>query len=172
MPRLPPSSGHQASNQPFVPSSVVCIASPVVSRDAGECFSPIRLATLGGHSLIGIECRRTARSWARERTPHLVVVCTPGCAHQRRTWCVPAGLPERRARILIPGARHSTRPGPNVGHERGRDRRGGRPSRLPVSITHHSRGSAWGNTELGSSLLRRTGADARIVSMVNSDGFE
>lgn len=32
--------------------------------------------------------------------------------------------------------------------------------------------TAWGNTELGSSLLRRTGADARIVSMVNSDGFE
>src|SRR5271166_5101695 len=97
-----------------------------------------------GHSLIGIECRRTARSWARERTPHLALVYTPGCAHQRRTWCVPAGLPERRARILIPGAPHSTRPGPNFGHERGRERRCGYPSRLPVLITHHSRGQGMG----------------------------
>src|SRR5271166_6280702 len=39
--------------------------------------------------------------------------------------------------------------GPNFGHERGRERRGGRPTRLPVSITHHSRGYGMGNTKLG-----------------------
>jgi hypothetical protein len=46
-----------------------------------------------------------ARRWAREHTPHLAVMCTRGCAHQCRTWCVPAGLPERRTRMLIRGAR-------------------------------------------------------------------
>ena len=44
------------------------------------------------------------RRWEREHTPHLAVMCAPPDVRiSVETWCVPAGLPERRARILIPG---------------------------------------------------------------------
>src|SRR6185436_5083518 len=42
------------------------------------------LAVSACHSLIGIECRRITRRWAREHAPHLAVMHTRGCTHQRR----------------------------------------------------------------------------------------
>jgi hypothetical protein len=89
-------------SNPFVASSVVCIASPVVGRGAkvGGTLSDTHRVSSDG------------RRWAREHTPHLAVMCTPGCAHQCRTWCVPASLPERRASIRIPFTRSASKPQP------------------------------------------------------------
>src|SRR5262245_46854227 len=57
----------------------------------GRNISPpaVLACHLGGHALIGVECRRVPRWRTREHTPQLPVMRTHGWSHQGRKWCLP-----------------------------------------------------------------------------------
>jgi hypothetical protein len=98
-----------------------------------------------------VECRWIARRWARECTPHLAVMCTRGCAHQCRRWCLPVGPAPASPLMLILGARHSTRSNVatsvrNEDMNAGAGARADYPYRSPTTVVV----KAWGDTPTSS----------------------